>query len=107
MPGRARHHEREHEERPENPARYVAPEKAGRRSGETDREEPVLNVEGHDIGASHRVECSSVDDRNQRRVGRSVELHEELLVESTEGVDRDRLRHPERPGVERVEALQS
>ena len=77
-----------------------------RRDGSGD-EEPELHVQRDHVGAAHRVERRGVEDRLQRRVGRVRSRREDVLVEAVEEVDREALRHPERPGVVLLEALQA
>ena len=50
---------------------------------------------------------SGVEDREERWVRRSWKGREDLLVEASEEGDRLRLRHPERPRVIRLEALET
>ena len=59
------------------------------------------------VDGPHRVERRRVEDREDRRIGRSGAGREHLLVETAEVVDRLRLRHPEGPRVERLQALQA
>ena len=103
----ARDDEDEQEWRPECPGGHVPVEAARRsRRRRADDEEPELEVERDDVDAAHRVKGRRVEDRDDRRVRRAGARREDLRVEAAEEVDRLRLRHPERPGVERLQALQ-
>ena len=103
----ARDDQHEQDRRPQGPGGRMAVQAARDRDDGSRDEEPELEVERDRVGAPHRMEGGRVDDRDERRVRRPGARREHLLVEPAEEVDRLRLRHPEGPRVECLQALEA
>ena len=71
------------------------------RSGEADREEPVLEVQRDRVRRPHRVERAGLDRRQPGRIRRGAARSwtQEVGLEPPDDVELLRLRHPERPAV--------
>jgi hypothetical protein len=63
-------------------------------------------MERDDVRRAHRVERGGVEDRDDRRIGRVRDGRENLLVEPVEEIHGFAPRDPERPSVEREEAVE-
>ena len=103
----ARDDENEHERRPKKPRRGTPMEQSGSRGNGADDEEPELHVQCDDVGPAHCMEGGCVENGLEWRVRRVRCGGEDVLVETVEEVDRLALRHPERPGVVLLQAVQS